>query len=501
MEIDFAHSHNPTLFGSLSVSPPTSMLDSFSPLLHLNDDFLDVLNPTSTTTTMTATTTDDDTDDWMKPLLLDQLFEHDFLSPQFSTDDIEIKQEKQQDDEKRKLPTLNNNCSFIIDEKFLANHYSQQQQQRENEFFDFFQQHSSEQRLPTTTTTLRLIHQPKIEPSELPTTLYLSGNELQFHPIVTSNNTIGHTYRATTSSPIPSVPIQPSVPIVPARVLKGKKFKRGGRVSSRATSRSHAANKRRLNSTTAEPKASVVIIAEDATRIDSKTTTLGLSSTGSCSNDTDLLKASSSTTASTRSSTRRRVKSTPREVILFRNGTFVSKEPITKQQTTSTLCFETTTNNNNCPIPPPLHQQQITATGLQAAAQIVACNVLRQATLNDALIEQFIKREPANTDDDFPIYCYSSPSLSSSSCTMTAAMDEYENSCSTTLKILGCNTTTPLHSTTSNNTTTTTIELLTFAALQQQQQQQHQPQFCYIKQEPGTTTTTTTFLLPRLLPQ
>jgi len=116
----------------------------------------------------------------------------------------------------------------------------------------------------------------------------------------------------------------------------------------------------------------------------------------------------------------------------------------------------------------------------------------------DALIEQLIKREPTNTDDDFPIYCYSSPSLSSSSCTMTAAMDEYENSCSTTLKILGCNTTAPLHSTTSNNTTTTTIELLTFAALQQQQQQQ--PQFCYIKQEPGTTTTTT-FLLPRLLPQ
>ncbi|CAF2341921.1 unnamed protein product [Rotaria sp. Silwood2] len=492
MEIDFAHSHNPTLFGSLSVSPPTSMLDSFSPLLHLNDDFLDVLNPTTTTTT-----TDDDADDWMKPLLLDQLFEHDFLSPQFSNDDIEIKQEKQQDDEKRKLTTLNNNCSFIIDEKFLSNNYSQQQ--HENDFFDFFQQHSSEQRLPTTTTTLRLIHQPKIEPAELPTTLYLNGNELQFHPIVTTNNTMGHTYTTTTSSPMPSVPIQPSVPIVPARVLKGKKFKRGGRVSSRATSRSHAATKRRLNSTAAEPKASVVIIAEDATRIDSKTTTLGLSSTGSCSNDTDLLKSSSSsTTTSTRSSTRRRVKSTPREVILFRNGTFVSKEPITKQQTTSTLCFETTTNNN-CPIPPPpLHQQQITATGLQAAAQIVACNVLRQATLNDALIEQLIKREPTNTDDDFPIYCYSSPSLSSS-CTMTAAMDEYENSCSTTLKILGCNTTTPLHSTTSNNTTTTTIELLTFAALQQQQQ--HQPQFCYIKQEPGTTTTTTTFLLPRLLPQ
>ncbi|CAF4620794.1 unnamed protein product, partial [Rotaria magnacalcarata] len=38
----------------------------------------------------------------------------------------------------------------------------------------------------------------------------------------------------TTSSPISSVPIQSSLPIVPARVLKGKKFKRGGRVTSRA---------------------------------------------------------------------------------------------------------------------------------------------------------------------------------------------------------------------------------------------------------------------------
>jgi hypothetical protein len=107
----------------------------------------------------------------------------------------------------------------------------------------------------------------------------------------------------------------------------------------------------------------------------------------------------------------------------------------------------------------------------------------------DALIEQLIKRESTNSDDDYPIYCYSTPSLSSSTCQMTTAMDEYENSCSTTLKILGCNTTAP---------STTTIELLTFAALQQQQQQQQQQQICYIKQEPVTTTT---FLLPRLLTQ
>ncbi|CAF0886624.1 unnamed protein product [Rotaria sp. Silwood1] len=490
MEIDFAPSHNPTLFGSLSVSPPTSMFDAFSPLIHFNDDFLDVLN---------STNSNDDVEDWMKPLLFDQLLEHDLQQNFLNFNDIDIKEETQ-DNEKDKF----NSCSLLIQDKLKLNNYSQSQATiQKNDLIEFLNQHSSEQQLPppsssTTTTTVRLIHQAKIEPMEMPTTLYVSGNELQFHPIVTSNNngkTIGHTYTTTTSSPTPSVPIQSSLPIVPARVLKGKKFKRGGRVTSRATSRNTGAAKRRINSTGAEPKASVVIIAEDATRIDSKTTTLGLSSTSS--SDTDLLKTSSANT--TRSSTRRRIKSTPREVILFRNGTFISKEPISKQQTPTTLCFETASTNNTCHTsPPPLHQQQITATGLQAAAQIVACNVLRQATLNDALIEQLIKREPANTDDDSPIYCYSTPSLSSPSCTMTAAMDEYENSCSTTLKILGCNTTAPL--TPTNTTTTTTIELLTFAALQQRQQQQQQQQYCYIKQEPVTTTTTTTFLLPRLLP-
>lgn len=489
MEIDIAPSHNPTLFGSLSVSPPTSMFDAFSPLIHLNEDFLDALN---------GTNNDDDVEDWMKPLLFDQFLEHD-LPQNFSFSDIDVKEDIQ-DNDKEKL----NTCSLIIPDKLKLNNSSQFQSiTQKNDFIDFFPQQSAEQQLPTsTTTTVRVIHQAKIKPSELPTTLYVSGNELQFHPIVTTTSngkTIGHTYTTTTSSSIPTVPLQSSLPIVPARVLKGKKFKRGGRVTSRATSRSGAAAKRRLNSTGAEPKASVVIIAEDATRIDSKTTTLGLSSTSA--SDTDLLKSSSTT--SSRSTTRRRVKSTPREVILFRNGAFISKEPITQQQQqsqpTTTLCFETaSTTNNTCHATAPLHQQQITATGLQAAAQIVACNVLRQATLNDALIEQLIKREPTNTDDDSPIYCYSSPSLSSPSCTMATAMDEYENSCSTTLKILGCNATAPL-TPANTTTTTTTIELLTFAALQQRQQQQQQ-QFCYIKQEPVTTTTTTTFLLPRLLP-
>lgn len=180
MEIDFPHTHNPNLFGSLSVSPPASMLDSLSPLLHLNDDFADVLNGT----TMTTTIPDDETEDWMKPLLLDELFEHDFLSPEFSSDDIEIKPDHY--DHRKYSSMTNNNYSFIINDKYRT------QFTHENEFIDFFH-HSSEQQLPST-TTVRLIHQPKIEPAELPTTLYVSGNELQFHPIVTTNNTIGHTY-------------------------------------------------------------------------------------------------------------------------------------------------------------------------------------------------------------------------------------------------------------------------------------------------------------------
>jgi len=260
MEIDFAPSHNPTLFGSLSVSPPTSMLDSFSPLLHFNEDFLDVLNPPTPTM-------DDDVEDWLKPLLFDQIFEHDLSSNLLNFNDFDVKQERSEDEKPQKM---NSNYPLLIEDKFLlnnsTNNYSQSQ--RETELISFLHQQTSEQQLPattTTTTTVRLIHQPKLEPADLPTTLFVSGNELQFHSIVNNTNskTIGHTYTSQnlTSSPIPS-----TVPIVPARVLKGKKFKRGGRVTSRATSRSNAAAKRRLNSTAAEPKASVVIIAEDATK-------------------------------------------------------------------------------------------------------------------------------------------------------------------------------------------------------------------------------------------
>ena len=193
MEIDFPHTHNPNLFGSLSVSPPASMLDSLSPLLHFHDDFSDVLNPTATTAMSATSIPDDDIDDWMKPLLFDQLFEHDFLSPEFSSDDMEIKNENLEN--RKSFSMNNNNYSLIIDDKYLP---QRSQITRENELIDFFHHHSTEQQLPstttTTTTTVRLIHQPKIEPAELPTTLYVSGNELQFHPIVTTNNTIGHTY-------------------------------------------------------------------------------------------------------------------------------------------------------------------------------------------------------------------------------------------------------------------------------------------------------------------
>jgi hypothetical protein len=238
MEIDFAPSHNPTLFGSLSVSPPVSMFDAFSPLLHFNDEFLDALHPSKD---------DDDDDDWLKPLLFDQFFEHELQQNLFSVNDLEVKHEEEK--------TRSDNYSSFLPEKSISSSHLPHIH-RGNEFLDFYHQQSSEQQLPSTTTTVHLIHQPKIEPAELPTTLYVTGNELQFHPILTANTnsnthgkTIGHTFTskearvvslgllltmalvvflATTSSPLPSVPI------VPARVLKGKKFKRGGRVTSRA---------------------------------------------------------------------------------------------------------------------------------------------------------------------------------------------------------------------------------------------------------------------------
>ena len=224
MEIDYAPSHNPSLFGSLSISPPTSMFESFSPLFHLNDEFLDALNPT---------TDDDQVEDWMKPLLFDQFIEHDSLANILNFNDIDIKYETPvvEEDEVEKKKILE--CSALINEKEHSKNINSSRPSQPIQCLDFLHPQSSEQQLPTTTTTVRLIHQPKIEPAEIPTTLYLNGNEYQFHPIIQTNNakTIGHTY---TSKGLPTSPIQSSVPIVPARVLKGKKFKRGGRVTSRA---------------------------------------------------------------------------------------------------------------------------------------------------------------------------------------------------------------------------------------------------------------------------
>lgn len=223
MEIDYAPSHNPNLFGSLSISPPTSMFEAFSPLYHLNDEFLDALNPN---------TDDDPTADWLKPLLFDESIEHDLQQNILNLNDFGIKYEtrieEDEDEKKKHFP-----YSSMINEKnsliSLPSHA--QAIQCSNELIEFLHQQSAEQQLPsTTTTTVRLIHQPKLEPAEIPTTLYLNGNEYQFHPIIQTNNskTIGHTY---TSKVFPT---SPSVPVVPARVLKGKKFKRGGRVTSRA---------------------------------------------------------------------------------------------------------------------------------------------------------------------------------------------------------------------------------------------------------------------------
>lgn len=205
MELDFTHPHNPNLFGSLSVSPPASMFDAFSPLLHLNEEFLNDLNPTASTPT-TATThsmTDDDADDWLKPLVLDQLLEHDFLSQPFFNENFDVPMDmKMFEEEKKKIVSFS---PILLNEKYLSQHFpsaqiQQQQPIREKETYDFFSIRSAEQQIPST-TTVRVIHQPKLEASELPTTLYVSGNELQFRPIVTTNHsasttakTIGHTY-------------------------------------------------------------------------------------------------------------------------------------------------------------------------------------------------------------------------------------------------------------------------------------------------------------------
>jgi hypothetical protein len=189
MEIDIALSHNASLFGSLSISPPVSMFESFSPLLQSNDEFLDVLNPS---------TDDDDVDDWLKPLSMDRFLEHDPQHSFLNFNDIDIKQD---DDRDRFIHN-----SIFHDDETILNNYSHSQSLNESEFIDLCLPRLSEQQLPstrtmtTTTTTVRLIHQPKIEPTELPTTLYVSSNELQFHPIITTTNNhtngkaIGHTY-------------------------------------------------------------------------------------------------------------------------------------------------------------------------------------------------------------------------------------------------------------------------------------------------------------------
>jgi len=211
----------------------------------------------------------------------------------------------------------------------------------------------------------------------------------------------------------------------------------------------------------AEPKASLVIIAEDATRIDPKTTTL-------CGDQDSSSNCCHVSARQTTTSHRKTTTSSPREVILFRNGTFISKEPIVKSSANTQHRQNHFLKHHHHPqsTATMLPSTAITGTGMQAAAQIVACNVLRQATLNDAYIENLIKREPT---DDQQFYCYCNSSDSQS----TSPIIDYENS--STLKILGCNAAsieqTPFltpacspqsSSSTTTTTTTTTIELITF---------------------------------------
>ena len=162
------------------------MFESFSPLLHFNDEFLDGLNPS---------TDDDDVDDWLKPLSFDHEFDHDLQANFLNFNDIDIKQEE----DKEKF----HHTSIFHEDRVILNNYSHPQSLHESEFVDLYLPRSCEQRLPTTTTTtttFRLIQQPKLEPTERPTTVFVNGNELQFHPIITTSNnhsngkTIGHTY-------------------------------------------------------------------------------------------------------------------------------------------------------------------------------------------------------------------------------------------------------------------------------------------------------------------
>ena len=168
MEIDFALSHNPTLLGSLSVSPPTSMFDSFSPLLHLNDDFFDALNP------INNNDDDDNVEDWIKPLLFDQSLDNDLQSNSFNLNNIDIKDVHENEKSTNCLSTT------------IENELKPQQTIDEYKSIDFFPQQSSEQQLPIITTS-RSMHQPKIELNEIPRTLYLSGNEFQYRPLITRN--------------------------------------------------------------------------------------------------------------------------------------------------------------------------------------------------------------------------------------------------------------------------------------------------------------------------
>ncbi|CAF1199332.1 unnamed protein product, partial [Didymodactylos carnosus] len=190
------------------------------------------------------------------------------------------------------------------------------------------------------------------------------------------------------------------------------------------------------------PKASVVIIAEDATRCSDLKPTTSL-----C--ETDLLhhhrtpcccQFSSNYRYTSSKQTRR---TNPREVILFRNGEFISKEPANKGSgsTSTTVCCHHQSTPPSLQTTTTVSPSAITGTGVNAVAQVVACNVLRQATANDAFIENLnnLKREPEENE----CCCREKQSVDVAAAAARAhASCLYDNS--STLKILGCNATVPV---------------------------------------------------------
>ncbi|CAF0846637.1 unnamed protein product, partial [Didymodactylos carnosus] len=300
--------------------------------------------------------------------------------------------------------------SFFIDDSWIT----------ANDFLPLCPLTTGEQQIPNTTTpthseTLESqeTKQEEYEQEQYLNSLFVNGNEITFiNPIVTDTN-----------------------PLAGEQTANGS-FKESS--ASGITANDLAS----LFEQFEEPKASVVIIAEDATRCSDLKPTTSL-----C--ETDLTHHHRTSCCCQLSSTHRYTspkqtrRTNPREVILFRNGEFISKEPVNKtsSSTPTTACCHHQSTPPSLQTTTTVSPSAITGTGVNAAAQVVACNVLRQATANDAFIENLnnLKREPEENE----CCCRGKQSVDVAAAAARAhASCLYDNS--STLKILGCNATVPV---------------------------------------------------------